>query len=452
MRLAGVRAISIPERWEFQPGKSGKRHILGVEADAVLRDGVSVQGERRLIPLEQDGKIQDRYWDYSYSPLFERGRVAGVLLITRDVTHDIVANRRLSKLASTLEHVLEVNAEGVVMLDREWRFTHLNKQARELIAPAGDVLGRVAWDAFPAMIYPDSPYVYHYCRAMDEGIPGEFVGEYPAPLNLTIHIAVRPYPDGIIVFFRDITEERRREAVLVQTEKLAAVGKMASSIAHEINNPLEAVTNLLYLARRSNDTGELQHFLEDADQELRRVSNIVNQTLRFHKQASNPQAVSCVTLFTAVLNMYQARLLNAGIAVEKRKRATLLVDIYEGDIRQVLNNLVGNAIDAMPNGGRLLVRSREATDWRTGRRGLVLTVADTGVGMDDHTKARVFDAFFTTKGIGGTGLGMWVSSEIMERHGGSIRIRSRQGEGRSGTVAAMFLPFEGVKRPSGGVG
>jgi signal transduction histidine kinase len=97
------------------------------------------------------------------------------------------------------------------------------------------------------------------------------------------------------------------------------------------------------------------------------------------------------------------------------------------------------------------VRSREATEWRSGRRGLVLTVADTGIGMDAHTRARVFDAFFTTKGIGGTGLGMWVSSEIMERHGGFIRIRSRQGEGQSGTVAAMFLPFEGVKRPSNGI-
>ncbi|MEO6816554.1 MAG: ATP-binding protein, partial [Edaphobacter sp.] len=286
------------------------------------------------------------------------------------------------------------------------------------------------------------PYLYHYHRAMDEGIAGEFVTEYPEPLNISIQIMVRPSPDGIIIFFRDITEQKRKDALLIQTEKLAAVGRMASSIAHEINNPLEAVTNLLYIAQRTTGIHEIYLLLDTADQELRRVASIVNQTLRFHRQSSHPQAISCLDLFVTVLDLYQSRLKNMGIVIEKRKRANKPIEIYEGDIRQVLNNLVGNAVDAMPQGGRLLVRSREATDWRTARRGLTLTIADTGTGMDARTQARVFEAFFTTKGIGGTGLGLWVSAEITERHHGRLRLRSCQREGRNGTVATLFLPFQ----------
>ena len=241
----------------------------------------------------------------------------------------------------------------------------------------------------------------------------------------------------------DVTQKHLSEAALLQTEKLAAVGRLASSIAHEINNPLEAVTNLLYLALGSNDVSEIHQMLGTAEEELRRVSIIANQTLRFHKQSSYPKEISCLDLFSMVISMYEGKLRNSGIQVEKRKRANAPVRIYEGDIRQVLNNIVGNAIDAMPQGGRLLVRSRESINWRTGKRGIVLTVADTGTGMTPEVQSRMFDAFFTTKGIGGTGLGLWISAEIMQRHGGRIFVRSSQREGHRGTVVNLFIPFEG---------
>lgn len=239
-----------------------------------------------------------------------------------------------------------------------------------------------------------------------------------------------------------VLDNERAAAALMQTEKLAAVGRLASSMAHGINNPLEAVTNLLYLAQMKTEDAEVQGWLTEADQELRRVSLIANQSLQFHKQSSKPQSMSCLDLFSSSLTVFEARLKNAGITVEKRKRAMEPVLCFEGDIRQVLANVLTNAIDAMPEGGRLLVRSREGTDWKTDRRGLVLTVADTGSGMDAGTRGKIFEAFFSTKGIGGSGLGLWVAADIMQRHAGKIAVRSGQREGRRGTVVVMFLPFE----------
>jgi two-component system NtrC family sensor kinase len=241
------------------------------------------------------------------------------------------------------------------------------------------------------------------------------------------------------------TESQRTSAALMQSEKLAAVGRVASSMAHEINNPLEAVTNLLYLSRQNAISPEVKQWLDEAEVELRRISLIANQTLRFHKQSTKPQSITCLSLFSTTLNLYESRLKNAGIVVEKRKRANEPVACFEGDVRQVLSNVVTNAIDAMPLGGRLLVRSREATEWSTGRKGLALTIADTGSGMDHDTQCRMYEAFFTTKGIGGNGLGLWISADIMNRHQGTIRIRSSQ-EPASGTVVTLFLPFETVPK------
>ena len=252
---------------------------------------------------------------------------------------------------------------------------------------------------------------------------------------------------GVIVLGVDVTERKRAGAALMQTEKLAAVGRLAASIAHEINNPLESVTNLLYLARASSDLPEVQDYLETAERELRRVSAITNQTLRFHKQSARPSLVNCQELMEGILGIYQSRIVNSHVSVEKRKRASKPVLCFEGEIRQVLDNLIANAIDAMqPEGGRLLLRSREATHWKTGRRGLMLTVADTGAGIDPQIFDRIFEAFFTTKGYTGTGLGLWVSQEIVVRHAGALQVRSSRTGGRRGTVFALFLPFDAASR------
>jgi PAS domain S-box-containing protein len=248
---------------------------------------------------------------------------------------------------------------------------------------------------------------------------------------------------------RDLTEEKRGEAALVRSEKLAAVGRLATSIAHEINNPLAAVTNLLYLAIGHDNLPEVQDLLNQADRELRRVSKVATQTLRFHKQASKPQLLSTESLFEAVLTVYEGRLRNSNIQVERRGFEPQPVECFEGDIRQVLSNLIGNAIDAMPRGGRLMIRSRKGTEWSSGRVGLILTIADSGYGISPEVRARLFEPFFTTKGIGGTGLGLWISAEIMDRHQGRIRLRSSQAPDRCGTVVTVFLPLAGSEDLAG---
>jgi PAS domain S-box-containing protein len=264
---------------------------------------------------------------------------------------------------------------------------------------------------------------------------------------IDVSISLTPFMEapgtlvGFSAIIRDITTRKKSEKALLQNEKLAAVGRLASSVAHEINNPLEAVTNLLYLSRRSSDIDQIYEMLDTADAELRRVSNIASQTLRFHKQSSKPQTINCSELFSAVLSMYEGKLRNSGIVVEKRNRTDNPLTVYEGDIRQVLNNLVGNAIDAMPRGGRLALRSQNGQDWKTRERGIVLTIADSGTGIAPEQMAKIFEAFFTTKGIGGTGLGLWISQEIVERHRGHLRIRSSQRVGSQGTVARVFLPM-----------
>ena len=240
----------------------------------------------------------------------------------------------------------------------------------------------------------------------------------------------------------DVTSRVEFESALRESEKLAAVGRLAASIAHEINNPLEAVTNLLYLARESDDLEQTHTYVRQAEDELRRASQITSQSLRFYKQSSKPIAVRPSALLDSVLDLYQAKLTNAGISVKRRERMCESIVCLESEIRQVLANLIRNAIDAMSgSGGRLLIRSREASEWCSGSKGVMITVADTGTGIDPTTMKNLYTAFFTTKGIGGTGLGLWVSSEIVNRHRGRLRVRSRQGAS-SWTVFELYLPFQ----------
>ena len=247
----------------------------------------------------------------------------------------------------------------------------------------------------------------------------------------------------IVGIQNDVTARVEFEQALRQSEKLAAVGRLAASIAHEINNPLESLINLLFLARTESQEAQKDAYLELAEKELVRVSLITSQSLRFYKQSTRPQAVRPVDLITAVLDVHAAQLAMNGIKLERRDRMCESIVCMESEIRQVLNNLVTNARDAMRGMiGRLHVRTREATDWRSDVKGVVITVADTGIGMNAATLHRLYDAFYTTKGNLGTGLGMWISSEIVARHGGRLLVRSHQDPGSHGTVFQLFLPYQ----------
>ncbi|MBV9670744.1 MAG: hybrid sensor histidine kinase/response regulator, partial [Acidobacteriales bacterium] len=251
----------------------------------------------------------------------------------------------------------------------------------------------------------------------------------------------RPYLVGINV---DFTAQKQAEEALMRNEKLAVVGRLAATISHEINNPLEAVTNLLYLIESGVTPKEQRTFARQAQQELSRVSHVVSHTLKFHRQSSNPSDENMATLLDSAIALYQGRMVASGITLERDYRASDMVRCYPGEMRQVFANLVGNAFDATRAGGRLIVRTRSAHLWHTGEEAVRITIADTGAGMPPEVRQRLFEPFFTTKGINGTGLGLWVSAAIVEKHRAHLSVKSRQTEHGSGTVFSITMPLAAV--------
>ena len=249
-----------------------------------------------------------------------------------------------------------------------------------------------------------------------------------------------------------MSEQEQREGALRRLEKLAAVGQEISTIAHEISSPLESLTNLLYLIQVSDSMEEIQRYAGIAQQELARVAEITARTLRSHRQPSKPTRIDLGELAQSVVAPYATRMLLRNIQVEFRLREAPNVLCLEGEIRQVLNNLVRNALDAMSGldaRGRLLIRvakactpqNAEGDGWAP-RAGVRVTIADTGEGISPEMEDRLFGLFQTTKELMGTGLGLWVSRGIVERHGGRIRVRSRRGA-KSWTVFGVWLPVDG---------
>jgi PAS domain S-box-containing protein len=431
-------------------------HIIGPEIEAVMTRGEASWHENQLVPINRNGKLEDVYWTYGYSPVRDSdGEICGTLVVCTETTDIVLAKRQLQHESERLAALFQqAPAFFAVLSGSQHVFEMVNPPYRELIGRQ-DVLGKTVREAVPeaegqgflelldGVYRTGEPHI-------GSGTPIQLARGASGALEMRyLDFVYQPRREadgtvsGIIVLGVDVTERKHAEQVILQSEKLNAVGRLASSIAHEINNPLEAVTNLLYLAQEAAVSPVAQQYLTTAEVELRRVSAIANQTLRFHRQSTNQRPVTIEELVDETLPIYHGRLLNARVMLERRDRSNRPVTCFDGEIRQVLNNLIANAIDAMnATGGRLSIRSREDVDWRTGRRGVVLTVADTGAGMSAYTLSRLFEPFFTTKGIRGTGLGLWISKEIVDRHRGVLKVRSSQSKSASGTVFSLFLPCD----------
>jgi len=384
----------------------------------------------------------------------------GMIIFFRDFTSEKIDREALQNKTleaerqhSELEAIYRTAPIGLALFDVEdYRYLRLNdRQAAFFGLKPEQVVGRTLTEMAPI---PGLKELFDGVRAgkpvINHLLEGALVTEPNEHRYWTVNYLPVYGPDGkvqaISAASLETTQQRKAELALIESEKLAVVGRLASSIAHEINNPLESVTNLLYLAQVSESLEESRGYLNTAEIELRRAAAITSQTLRFHRQATSPQLMNPRDLTDTVLSIYQGRVNNTRVRIERRSRARRKVHCFDGEIRQVISNLIGNALDVMPSGGRLVVREREATNWRTGEPGVSITIADNAAGMSPEVQSRIFNPFFTTKGVTGTGLGLWVSKEIVQRHRGVLNVRSSQSPAHHGTVFTLFLPFDAVIR------
>jgi PAS domain S-box-containing protein len=351
-----------------------------------------------------------------------------------------------------LETVYRTAPVGLGLFDPvDFRYLRLNDRLAEIIGlPPEEILGRPIDEVAPSEVREIFEQVVTTKAMQRRLIEGEFPNRPGEQHFFNVNYAPVFATDGsvqaIATATLDITHQKKAETALIQSEKLAAVGRLASSISHEINNPLEAITNLLYLINLSDLPENVRQYVNTAQAELSRVCQIATQTLRFHRQAVRATHVSPADLVNAVLNLYQGRLNNSDIKVEATYASRTTILCFENDIRQVLNNLIANAIDAMRQGGRLVVRAHDTMDYSPaypeGRSGTRITIADTGHGMSAAVQTRLFEPFYTTKDLNGTGLGLWISSGIVTRHHGRLTFRSSQHPIHHGTVFSLFLPRE----------
>ena len=341
-----------------------------------------------------------------------------------------------------LEHI----PDSFATLDREYRVTYLNPAASRITAPVGiSVLGLCLWDLYPMVA--GTPVEQNFRRAMEERVPVAFEQYFRQDDGESwFHFELHPQPgEGIIVYMRETTEARRTEQALRRSEQLGAAGRLAASIAHEINNPLEAVTNLLYLVKMDETLRDpSKDLLEVADRELQRLSHITARSLKFYRQRTAPSLTALDELLDSVLFFHETEIKLRSIDLQRRYRSSPPVLCLGGEIQQVFTNLISNALEAVGDRQRVVVAVHPATDGRQ-RAGVAVVIADAGVGMDRFTMRRLFHPFTTTKGESGTGLGLWVSKGILDKHHGSIKVRSKPGRG---TAFRIFLPLDTTVDPA----
>jgi PAS domain S-box-containing protein len=249
---------------------------------------------------------------------------------------------------------------------------------------------------------------------------------------------------GSIFILSEVTEQKRAERALIVSERLAATGRMANTIAHEINNPLAAITNLLYLLERSLDSPAIAGgYLDSAQAELGRVSRIARQILSFNRESASPVPVNLGDLIEDVLALNNRAVIEKNLRIEKDWDDTVVICGFPAQLRQVFSNLVRNAIEASHQGKSIHIRVSSCTMWsKVEKEAARVTISDSGIGIATQYLPRIFDAFFTTKELKGSGVGLWLSSTIVQEHRGRIQVRSRTHAPGSGTCISVILPRE----------
>jgi PAS domain S-box-containing protein len=406
--------------------RAGKR-IEHYETTRLRKDGTRIRVSVTISPIK----------DFS-------GRVIGASKIARDVSNRSRTDEARFRLAA----IVDSSDDAIISKDLNGIIMTWNASAARLFGYSTDeIVGQPVLTLIPPELHYEEEEILQRLRA------GERIEHYETKRRRkngeTIHVSVSISPirdnEGRLIggskIVRDISDRKKLEQLVIQSEKLAATGRMAAAIAHEINNPLESLVNLIYLARKScagNEKGLT--YLLTAEKELERVSHIARQTLGYYRDTGSPKEVHLHDLLDNVLAVYNSRLVAKGIVVENRFNDLRKILVSQGEMLQVFSNIIVNAIDAMTAGGTLSIQTRNTSG--PGGNGIQIAIRDQGIGIEPDHMEKVFEPFFTTKGNLGTGIGLWVAKQLVERHSGQISITSNTERGRSGTVVSIFLPFE----------
>jgi PAS domain S-box-containing protein len=400
-------------------------------------------------------------------PLKSRGKMLGAIRLLasgdrRFREDDVRLGEDLARRAAAAIENAQLHR---AVLEQENRFRLAHAAAR-MGAWSWDILnGRMTWSdefrelhglshnaastegAGPGLIHPDDRdrVLREMREAFEQG--GEFVTVEHRALRVDgtvfwVHSRGRIERDasgratGVVGIAMDITERRQSEEALRKTEKLAAAGRLAATVAHEINNPLESIVNLIYLSRNAEQLPEsVAGYLKTVDEELMRIAQIVRQTLGFYRESVGPRKSDIGMIVGETVDVYRSRIASRDMKCEMELEKGLFAYVVPGELKQVVANLVSNAVDATDPGGRLRVTVRREGDKAE------IAVADTGCGIDIEHLPHVFEPFFTTKSDVGTGLGLWVTKGIVEKQGGTILVASSTGENDHGTTITIALPL-----------
>lgn len=434
--------------------------------DAVYRTGNSFVGrDVRFTLMGEHHLPEERNVDFVYQPLREPdGSVSGILVFGVDITSRRQSETMLREQRERFEFATDAAQIGYWFCDLPFDKLIWDARVKQhfWLPPEAEVNIQTFFD----ILHPEDRERTRLAIEDSIGNHARYDIEYrtvsPDGEQKLIHAIGRTAYDaeGRPLRFDGVTQDitalrqaqnarSRAEEALMRSEKLALVGRLAATISHEINNPLEAVTNLLYLIEGHAVSEAVREYTRTAQQELARVSHIVTHTLRFNRRTNTVALERLSDILDSAVAIYEARLRHSDIHLTRDYADSARLLCFGSELRQVFANLIANSFDATKRGGRLILKTREQTNWKTGERGLRVTVADTGIGMETATMRHLYEPFFTTKGDNGTGLGLWVSKEILDKHHASIRVRSRPKSragsrnlpAPGGTVFCIWLPL-----------
>jgi PAS domain S-box-containing protein len=382
--------------------------------------------------------------------------ILGLALLAMYIIREGALRDRHSREIQTREEWFRVTltsiGDAVIATDRDGLVTFLNPVAEALIGTtAGAATGKDIRTVFPIFneisgIPAENPVSTVMSRGCVIGLANHTVLKHADGHLIPIEDSASPIRDdsrqliGVVLVFRDVSEERKSQEMIRKTEKLAAAARLSASVAHEINNPLEAIVNLIYIAR--NHAGSPPAVVEQltlAEHEIERVAHITHQALGFYRESNAPGMVQMNTLIDSVLRLYSHKIGSGRIHVVRNLSECPPVHGMAGELRQAISNVIANAIDAASAGGVIAVSSRFIPARTNGT--VEVVVADSGMGISEENLKKIFEPFFTTKKDVGTGLGLWVTKEIVDRHGGAIQVRPSDGhEGLGGAAFILEIP------------